>query len=186
LFDISDVNKSAAAVNQEKLLWLNQHYLKNSPIESLIEPLTAQLMAIDIDPVTGPDLARLIEVQRERCNTLKHMAADSQIFFKQFEDYEPQAAAKHLGTEAMPVLEALRKRVEMESNWSAPVLHEAVKEVANSLELKLGKVAQPLRVALCGNAMSPSIDVTLELLGRDKSLARISRAINHIQNNNPA
>ena len=186
LFDISDVNKSAAAVNPEKLLWLNQHYLKTSPIESLIDPLTEQLKAIDIDPVTGPDLSRLIEVQRERCNTLKHMAADSQIFFRQFEEYEPQAAAKHLGAEAMPVLEALRKRVEMESNWSAPVLHEAVKEVANSLELKLGKVAQPLRVALCGNAMSPSIDVTLELLGRDKSLARISRAINHIQNNNPA
>jgi glutamyl-tRNA synthetase len=186
LFDISDVNKSAAAVNPEKLLWLNQHYLKTSPIESLIDPLTEQLKAIDIDPVTGPDLSRLIEVQRERCNTLKHMAADSQIFFRQFEEYEPQAAAKHLTIEAVPVLEALKNRLESEANWSAEDLHEAVKSVAKSLELKLGKVAQPLRVALCGNAMSPSIDVTLELLGRDKSLARISRAINHIQNNNPA
>ena len=186
LFDITDVNKSAAAVNPEKLLWLNQHYLKTSPVESLIAPLTEQLKAIDIDPVTGPDLSRLIEVQRERCNTLKHMAADSQIFFRQFEEYEPQAAAKHLTTEAVPVLEALKNRLENEAIWSAAELHEAVKTVAASLALKLGKVAQPLRVALCGNAMSPSIDATLELLGKDKSLARISRAIKHIRDHHPA
>lgn len=180
LFDITDVNKSAAAVNPEKLLWLNQHYLKTSPVESLIAPLTEQLKAIDIDPVTGPDLSRLIEVQRERCNTLKHMAADSQIFFRQFEEYEPQAAAKHLTPEAVPVLEGLLESLENQSDWSARALHDTVKSVANSLDLKLGKVAQPLRVALCGNAMSPSIDVTLELLGRDKTLARIARAIKHI------
>jgi glutamyl-tRNA synthetase len=186
LFDISDVNKSAAAVNPEKLLWLNQHYLKTSPAESLVVPLTEQLKAIDIDPVTGPDLLRLIEVQRERCNTLKHMAADSQIFFRQFDDYDPQAAAKHLTNEAAAVLEALKNHLESVVEWSAPVLHEAVKAVADSLELKLGKVAQPLRVALCGNAMSPSIDATLELLGQDKTLARISRAIKHIREHNPA
>jgi glutamyl-tRNA synthetase len=186
LFDIRDVNKSAAAVNPEKLLWLNQHYLRTSPVESLIGPLTEQLKAIDIDPVTGPDLARLIEVQRERCSTLRHMAADSLIFFRQFEEYEPQAASKHLTREAVPVLETLKNRLENEADWAAPVLHEAVKAVANSLQLKLGKVAQPLRVALCGNAMSPSIDATLELLGRDKSLARISRAINHIREHHPA
>jgi len=186
LFDISDVNKSAAAVNPEKLLWLNQHYLKTSPVESLVVPLTEQLKAIDIDPVTGPDLLRLIEVQRERCNTLKHMASDSQIFFRQFEDYDPQAAVKHLTNEAVVVLETLKNHLESVVEWSAPVLHEAVKAVADSLKLKLGKVAQPLRVALCGNAMSPSIDATLELLGRDKTLARISRAIKHIREHNPA
>ncbi|OGT83163.1 MAG: glutamate--tRNA ligase [Gammaproteobacteria bacterium RIFCSPLOWO2_12_FULL_47_76] len=185
-FDIENVNKSAAAVNPDKLLWLNQHYLKSSPIESLVEPLSAQLRAIDIDPDAGPDLARLIEVQRERCTTLKLMAADSQIFFRKFDHYDPQAAAKHLTNEAAAVLEALKNHLESVVGWSAPVLHEAVKAVADSLELKLGKVAQPLRVALCGNAISPSIDVTLELLGRDKTLARIIRAIKYIHDHNPA
>jgi len=185
-FDIDHVNKSAAAVNPEKLLWLNQHYLKTSPVESLIAPLTEQLKVIDIDPVTGPELSRLIEVQRERCNTLKAMAADSQIFFRQFEDYDPQAAVKHFTNEAVVVLETLKNHLESVVEWSAPVLHEAVQAVAESLELKLGKVAQPLRVALCGNAISPSIDVTLELLGHDKTLARITRAIKYIHDHAPA
>ena len=186
LFDVSDINKSAASVNPEKLLWLNQHYLKTSPAESLVSPLTEQLKAIDIDPATGPDLIRLIEIQRERCNTLKLMASDSQIFFRQFEDYDPQAAAKHLTSETIPVLEALKKQLENEKEWSAPALHELVKGVANTLDLKLGKVAQPLRVALCGNTISPSIDVTLELMGQDKAVARITRAIKHIHDRNPA
>lgn len=186
LFDISDVNKSAAAVNPEKLLWLNQHYLKTSPIGSLVEPLAEQLKAIDIDPVTGPDLSRLIEVQRDRCTTLKHMASDSQIFFRQFEDYDPRAAAKHLTIETAVVLEELKVRLECETEWTAQALHELVKGVADTLNLKLGKVAQPLRVALCGNTVSPSIDATLELLGRDKTLARITRAIKHIHDHNPA
>ena len=186
LFDIGEVNKSAAAVNPEKLLWLNQHYLKTGPVESFVEPLTEQLKAIDIDPSTGPDLPRLIEVQRERCNTLKLMATDSQIFFKQYEDYDPQAAEKHLTNETIPVLETLKTRLENTTEWTAAVLHELVKDVANTLDLKLGKVAQPLRVALCGNTVSPSIDVTLELLGRDKTLARITRAIKHIHDHNPA
>jgi glutamyl-tRNA synthetase len=185
-FEIENVNKSAAAVNPDKLLWLNQHYLKSSPIESLVEPLSAQLRAIDIDPDTGPDLTRLIEVQRERCTTLKHMAADSQIFFRIFDHYDPKAAAKHLTIEAIPVLEALSDHLSSQTEWSAPALHETVQAVAGSLELKLGKVAQPLRVALCGNAISPSIDATLELLDRDKTLARITRAIKYIHDHPPA
>jgi glutamyl-tRNA synthetase len=180
-FDIGDVNKAAASVNPEKLLWLNQHYLKTRSAETLVAPLKEQFTALDIDSASGPDLIRLIEVQRERCNTLRNIAEDSRIFFTEFNGYDPDAAAKHLTAEVMPVLEGLSDLLSRIEKWEAPALHETVKAVAGTLELKLGKVAQPLRVALCGNAISPSIDVTLELMGRARALARIARAIKYIR-----
>ncbi len=186
LFDVSDVNKAAASVNPEKLLWLNQHYLKSTPVEKLLIPLAEQLESNGLDLASGPNLKRLLEVQRERCNTLKQIADDSRVFFREFDDYDPDAAAKHLTAEAEPVLQTLLDQLGRITDWTAPVLHDSVKSAAQTLELKLGKVAQPLRVALSGTATSPSIDVTLELLGQDKALARITRAIKHIGDRNPA
>ena len=179
-FEIQDVNKAAASVNPEKLLWLNQHYLKTSPAAILLEPLKEQFTAFAINPAAGPDLIRLIEVQRERCNTLRNIAQDSRIFFEEPENYDPEAASKHLTVEAGRVLQALSEELVKIVTWEAPALHAAVKSVAGTLGLKLGKVAQPLRVALCGNAISPSIDVTLELIGRERVLTRIARAIKYI------
>jgi len=179
-FEIHDVNKGAASVNPEKLLWLNQHYLKTSPASTLLASLRDQFATLAIDPTAGPDLSRLLEVQRERCNTLRDIARDSRMFFEEPKDYDPDAAKKHLTAEAGPVLQALAEELGKAVTWEASVLHEAVKAVAGRIGLKLGKVAQPLRVALCGNAISPSIDVTLELVGRERSLARISRAIKYI------
>ncbi len=186
LFDTGDVNKSAAAVNPEKLLWLNQHYLKQTPATELVNQLKEQLETLNIDTSSGPELARIIEVQRERCNTLKQMAEESRIFFQEFDDYDESATKKHLTAEALPVLETLLKQLNGMNTWSATDLHEVVKSVGTTLDLKLGKVAQPLRVALCGNAVSPSIDITLELIGRVRSLDRISRAIKYIHAKNPA
>ena len=181
LFDITDVNKSAAAVNPDKLLWLNQHYLKQTPVAQLVHPLQEQLDAAGIDLSAGPDLVKLIEVQRERCNTLKQIAEESRVFFEDFAGYDEDAATKHLTGDALPVLESLQAEFSPVTTWSAATLHDSVKAVAAKLDLKLGKVAQPLRVALCGNAKSPSIDATLELLGKDRTMARISRAIKYIQ-----
>jgi glutamyl-tRNA synthetase len=180
-FDIGDVNKAAASVNPEKLLWLNQHYLKTEPAQTLEVPLLEQFKTIGLDPATGPELIKLIEVQRGRCNTLKNIAEDSRIFFTEFDDYDPDAAAKYLTAEAMPVLESLSDALKGLDKWEAGALHDVVKTVAGTLGLKLGKVAQPLRVALCGDAVSPSIDLTLELMGKERTIARIIRAIKYIR-----
>jgi glutamyl-tRNA synthetase len=68
------------------------------------------------------------------------------------------------------------------SIWDGEQLHQIVLNVAEAMDLKLGKVAQPLRVAVCGSGVSPAIDITLSLLGREKTLARIKRAIAYIKN----
>lgn len=180
-FDVGDVNKSAARFDSDKLNWLNQHYLKVLPPAELVPALEAQLQALGLEPGAGPDLQRLIEVQRERCETLKAMAEQSRMFFEEFAEYDAKAAGKHLDAVALPVLEGLHGRLASLTDWSAVRLHDVIKEFAEAQALKMGKVAQPLRVALCGSAVSPSIDVTLELVGQERALARISRAINYIR-----
>lgn len=184
-FEVSDVNKSAARFDTEKLNWLNQHYLKTTPMAELVAPFSAQLKALGIDPGAGPDLNRLVEVQRERFETIKPMAEASRIFFEDFEHYDQASADKHLGDDALPVLEHLQTALTALPDWSKDSLHQVVKDAAESLTLKMGKVAQPLRVALCGSAVSPSIDLTLELMGRARTLARIASAINYIRDRQP-
>jgi glutamyl-tRNA synthetase len=177
LFDISDVNKSAAALNPDKLLWTNQqHILRATPAE-LARRLASQLAALGVQTADSRRLEAIARAQRERARTLKEMAEASLFFFREPADYDPKAAAKHLTADAAPLLGELRARLAGIDDWRAPTLHAAVSEVAGANAVSLGKVAQPLRVAVSGGAVSPPIDVTLEILGQKATLARLDRAI---------
>jgi len=181
LFDIEDVNKSASAINPQKLLWINQHYIKNGDVKALAAELGWHLERLGVATAGGPSLETLVKAQQERAKTLKEMAEGSRFFFEEVGEYEPQAAAKNLTPEALPGLEALRTKLAALTDWSAAALHDALNSTAESLGLKLGKLAQPVRVAVSGGGVSPPIDATLELLGREKSLARLDRAIGFIR-----
>lgn len=180
LFDIHDVNASAAVFNYSKLLWLNQHYIKESAPGRIAHHLGWHLGRLGIDPATGPDIIQVVELQRERAKTLEEMAEISAFFYRDFDDYEPDAARKHLRVEAREPLARAREALDAVTVWAPEPLHEALLGVAAALEIKLGKVAQPLRVAVCGRAASPGIDVTLALLGRAATLRRIDRALEWI------
>lgn len=177
LFDIVDANKSAATFNRDKLVWLNQHYFKCSAPSHVATALKPHMESMGLDLAQGPSLERLVEVQRERAKTLVEMAEDSRVYYEEFEQYVEKDAQKHLSTESVPVLHALLNALESLPEWQGEALHACIKAVAVETETKLGKVAQPLRVALCGRASSPSIDLTLELVGRARSLSRLRRAI---------
>jgi glutamyl-tRNA synthetase len=177
LFDIADVNKSASSFNPEKLMWLNQHYIKLAGAPRLAAELQWQLERLGVDCSSGPSLEAVAEAYRERAKTLHEMAQASIFFFQDFEAYHEKAAAQHLGPNALPVLERLREGFAALDDWQAEPIHELINGVAESLGLKLGKVAQPLRVAVSGGPVSPPIDVTVALLGREKSLARLDRAL---------
>jgi glutamyl-tRNA synthetase len=179
LFDVHDVNRAASSFNPDKLLWLSQHYIKSGEPEHVARHLAWQLGRLGIDAASGPPLAALVVAQRERAKTLGEMAANSVYFFQEIEAYEPQSAAKHLTSEAEGPLRALRARLADLREWSAPAIHGAVVGTAEALGVKLGKLAQPVRVAVTGAAVSPPIDLTLELLGRERSLARLERGIDH-------
>jgi glutamyl-tRNA synthetase len=180
LFAIEDVNKSASAFSTEKLLWINQHHIKQSEparIARLLSPLMGEL---GIDPAEGPDLVEVVRQQQERAKTLVEMAEISAFFYRDFDDYEPKAAKKHLKAAALDPLQQVRDRLAALDDWAGEKLHQVVTDVSEALSLNMGKVAQPLRVAIAGRAASPGIDVTLELVGREACLRRIDKALAYI------
>jgi glutamyl-tRNA synthetase len=180
LFDIDAVNKAASSFNTEKLLWLNQHYIKHADPARIAHLLSPHMGDIGIDPAEGPGLVEVVRVQQERAKTLVEMAEISAFFYRDFAEYDEVSAKKNLRPVAMEPLSLTRKMLAELADWTPENLHQAVIHVAESLNLKLGKVAQPLRVAIAGRAASPGIDVTLHLVGRDACLRRIDRALDYI------
>jgi glutamyl-tRNA synthetase len=181
LFDITEVNKAASTFDADKLLWLNQHYIKSDAPARIAHLLSPHMGDQGIDPAQDPRLVDVVVAQQERARTLVEMASISTFFYKDFDAYDEKAAKKHLKPAACDALERVRDALAMLDDWTPEGLHQAVVKVAESLELKLGKVAQPLRVAVVGRAASPGIDVTLHLLGREACLRRIDRAVDYIK-----
>ena len=182
LFDLEGCNKAASAINPSKLIWLNKHYLKTLDPAHVARHLSWHIGQAGIDPCQGqgPHLADVVKAFAERADTLKDMAEAAAFLYREFEDYELKAAGKNLTAPAEEPLRELGQSLAALPEWRAEPIHEAVKKVAEARGLALGKVAQPLRVAVSGTAVSPPIDVTLELLGRAKTLARIERALRYI------
>jgi glutamyl-tRNA synthetase len=180
LFDIAEVNRAASTFNSDKLLWLNQHYIKHDDPARTAHLLSPHLGDLGIDPANGPNLVDVVVAQRERAQTLVEMAEISAFFYRDFDAYDESAARKHLRPVAREALEKVRDVLGEMTLWTPESLHQAVIDVAESLGLKLGKVAQPLRVAVVGRAASPGIDVTLHLVGQPACLRRIDRALDYI------
>jgi len=176
LFDIHDVNKSASALNLDKMLWTNQQHIARSTPDHLARYLKPQLEAIGLVADDIGKIAAVAKAQQERAKTLKEMAANSRFFFEDVTTYDEKAAAKNLNVEAAPVLDNVIARLAALPDWTAPAIHEAVTAVATERGIGLGKVAQPVRVAVSGGTVSPPIDATLEILGRETTLGRLARA----------
>ena len=181
LFDIDAVNKAASTFNTEKLLWLNQHYIKSSDPARIAHLLSPHMGKLGIDPSEGPDLVDVVRAQQERAKTLVEMAEISAFIYKEFDEYDEKAAKKNLRPVAREPLEKCLEALMGLEEWTRENLHKLVEDVSEALELKMGKVAQPLRVAVVGRAASPGIDDTLYLVGKDATLRRIQRALEYIQ-----
>ena len=179
LFDIHDVNKSASALNVDKMLWTNQQHMLRSTPEHLARYLAPQLEALGLPVDDMEKVAAVAKAQQERAKTLKEMAANSVFFFRDVPEYEPKAAAKNLTPETAPTLQAARDKLAGLAEWQAPAIHTAIMAVAAEQGVGLGKVAQPIRVAVAGGTVSPPIDVTLEILGSQATIERLDRAIHH-------
>jgi glutamyl-tRNA synthetase len=177
LFDLADVNKSASAFDPEKLIWVNQQHLMKASPARVAKYLRPQLAALGVNDPDEEHLVAVAKAQQSRVKTLKEMAQVSLYFFQDVPSFDEKAAAKHLCAETLPALRALYEALGRVSGWQAPALHEVVTEVATALGVGLGKVAQPLRVAISGGTASPPIDVTLEVLGKERVLARVNQAI---------
>ena len=181
LFDIGQVNKAAAALNPDKLTWLNQHYLRESNAERIAPLLEEKLIGLGVDVSGPPDLTELAEVQKERVKTITEMADQSRLFYEDLDEYDEAAAKKHLRPVVFEALRQVKESLAGLGAWDKEAIHGSINAVAEGQAMKFGKIAQPLRVAVTGGAVSPSIDLTLQLLGRDKVLSRLTRALEVIE-----
>jgi len=179
LFDIRDVNKAASAFNPEKLLWLNQQHIMRAAPERLAEYLKPQLAALGVAVTDERMLVGAAKALQERAKTLREMAQNSLFFFRDFASYDEKAAKKNLTAESVAPLRSVRDKLSALDEWTAAGAHEAVNQTATELGIGLGKVAQPVRVAVVGTSVSPPIDVTLEVLGRATTLRRLDDALRY-------
>ncbi len=178
LFDVGHVNRSAARFDLDKLGWLNQHYLKTDDPAEIAPHFEWQLRAIGINPESGPAPVDVIVALRERATTLKEMADKARVWYAPLTEYDDKAVVKHLRSPTAGVaLEAAQTELAGLEDWSVEAVHGAIVAAAERIGEGMGKVAQPLRVALTGTQVSPSIDYTVYLAGRDEAMRRIDAAI---------
>lgn len=181
LFSLDTINNAPAVFNEEKLDSLNQHYLQSLDPQRIAPLLADQLRALDLNPDNRTDLATLIQAQSSRCHTLQEMAEKSRYFFEDTVIFDEDAKEKHLTESIKPILKELADDFSKLSEWTAESIKATIKAYIKKHELGFGKVAQPLRVALTGNTMSPSIDITMQLIGKERCLLRLGRATHSCQ-----
>ena len=180
LFSLEGLNKSASSFNTEKLNWINQQYLVNRPLDSVIGLVKARLERLQIEFDDSLDFAAVVDLYRQRVNTVNELVDAILYYFVEFDDYDARAAAKVLKATAKEPLQLLHDRLGQLQNWSTAEIHAVIEGITAELEVGMGKVGQPLRVAVTGGSFSPPIDQTVELLGKTRSINRIGRAIEFI------
>ena len=181
LFSLEQVNKSAAAFDVDKLQWLNQQYIKLCNNYDLAILLKQIFNKKNISIGSDQHLEAVIEIQKDRVKTLSEMADNSKYFFDDFDNYDENSVNKHFNSSGLQILKDILPKLQDLPIWTAGSIQECIQGYSHESELKFGKIAPPIRVAVCGTANSPSIDITLELVGRERVIKRIEKAIIYIK-----
>ena len=180
-FSLENITRSPAAFNPEKLLWLNGHYLKTGDTKRVAELLLPFLRKRGVlDGGAQPDSAwieKLVVVLRERAQTLVEMADKAAPFFQEVVIMDQEAAKKFLTAVVRPAFARLVAALDQTSVFEHDALEQGFKSVLAETGLSMGKLAQPVRVALTGTTVSPGIFDVMVLLGRERTLARLKKAI---------
>jgi glutamyl-tRNA synthetase len=171
-FDLAHVSKSPARFNPEKLAWLNQQYMKEADNERLAALARPYLEQDGGDVAGGPPLAGVVALIKERANTLVELA-DAAVYFYRAIEPSAELKAQHYTREIKPALMDLQQLLAA-AEWNRAAINAAVKEAVARHNLKMPKLAMPLRVMVAGTAHTPSIDATLELVGREQVLVRMT------------
>ena len=179
-FDIVDVNPAASKFNGEKLDWVNQQYIIAGTGAEHGAELAAQLELLGVDINNGPVPADVYEVFKERAVTLNAMAASMLWLYQDFDSFDEKAAKKNLRPVIKEPLIALHQTLAGLTEWTAENIHNAIQAVADQFALKFGKLGQPVRVIVTGAGVSPPIDTTVELVGKERTLQRFDLALEYI------
>ncbi len=181
-FSLENVGKSSGVFNPEKLLWLNQHYIKETPDEELSRLVLPYLKSLGVDASEDPRLVRIVSTLKERAKTLKEMAESALFYFRDKVEYDEKAAKKFLTPQRLALLEELTTMLEGLEGFSQEDIEGVFRTLMEKRGVKLGQIAQPVRVALTGGTVSPGIFETIEAMGKEKTLERLREAVEFIKN----
>jgi len=170
-FNLESISRSPAKFNGEKLQWINQQYLKTADNDRLAALTLPFLQRDGCDTQTGPALAEVMQLLKERVNTLAELA-DAAVLFYRYLAPSAELIAQHLSAEAIPALTVLANQLNT-IDWNREAIQATLKSVVAESGLKMPKIAMPLRVLVTGQTQTPSIDATLALLGRDTVVRRL-------------
>jgi glutamyl-tRNA synthetase len=183
-FEVKDINRAPSTFNPEKLQWINHQYIMNSEPAHVLHHLSYHLGNLGIDPSEGPDILDVIEAQRERTKTLIELAEGCRFYYQEFDEYNAKTAKKAFKPEAIAVLSNIKDKLSAIDDWNRGAIHTAMEQTVAELEIGFGKLGMPLRLAVTGGAASPDLDLTVYLVGRDKTLSRIEKAVKYIEGKN--
>ena len=179
-FSLDDINKSASTFNTEKLKWINSQYLVSQPLDQIIDLVKQRLKKIGVEFSEQTDFNGIVDLYRQRASTINELADSILYCFRDFEQYDEKAARKALKPVAIEALKRLHDELEQLEVWNSTTIHEVIQSITDALDVKMGAVGQPLRVAVTGGSFSPPIDKTVEIIGKEKTLARINSAVGYI------
>jgi glutamyl-tRNA synthetase len=179
-FSLDDINKSASTFNTEKLKWINSQYLVSQPLDQIIDLVKQRFKKIGVEFSEQTDFNGIVDLYRQRVSTINELVDSILYCFRDFEQYDEKAASKALKPVALEALKHLHDDLEQLEVWNSSTIHEVIESITNALDVKMGAVGQPLRVAVTGGSFSPPIDKTVEIIGREKTLARINSAVSYI------
>jgi len=181
-FTLDAVSRSASAFNTEKLLWLNHHYINHLDADYVAQHLMWHMQKQGYNLEQGPDLMTIVKLYAERSKTLKEMAESCAYCYIDFDEFDADAAKKHLRPVAKEPLELAKQKIAAidELDWQIETIHHAIQATADDLSVGMGKVGMPLRVAVTGSGQSPSVDATIHAVGKQRALARIDKALAYI------
>jgi glutamyl-tRNA synthetase len=180
-FSLTHVGKSAGIFNSEKMLDLNAWYIRESSDESLARDLIPFLQQLGFESLDKKKVKEAVATVKERSKTLADMAERARFYFQEEINYEKKGDDKFLTPDVLGLLEDLQERLERTSEFNQGALEHTLATFLNQRQIKLKRVAQPLRVALTGKTASPGIFEVMEVLGKEKVLKRLSKAIVHIR-----
>lgn len=181
LFDLDHVNSSPSTFDTVKLTWINEQHIKTATGEHLAKHLAHFVAELGCDLEQGPKLSLVADLLRDRAKTLIEMAEASTYFYQDFKEFDAGAAKKHLRPAALDALELIKVKLSTLDTWQAEPIHQEIQVTADELEVGMGKVGMPLRVAITGGGQSPAIDATAELIGKDRCMARLEMAIDFVK-----
>lgn len=183
LFKLEDINKAPASFNLDKLIWLNQLYIKESETAEILQHLKYHLKKLSINLTNGPNIENVLNFLKQRSKTLVEMANSCLMFYKDFETFDEIVAKKQFHKESFIIIKILYEKLLNLDNWQAENINIIIKDICSKEQLSFAKVGQPFRLALSGNGRAGSVDICASLVGKKRTIARLKMAMDYINEN---